>query len=255
MQLAWLGAMEGRWGSHDLARRHYCAAWTLLNALGGFGGIHSTKVDHTRSISILWCFLHRHCGFFETEDAILAALGRFVLPKGCRLDARLRRYFEGEHCCREHLANLHMLSTIAEDEPKGYTDDLRNLLPKQGEFFSPSGISFAIPTCAYRVGAWHGENPVIRSGTTVEFVELLGYASLKHREAVKDALFASLFDGYHCYVNLSEIKADILGKWRAERYRHKALKENDGGPSKWKVDDLARCLPIRSACEADCRSL
>ena len=213
--LAGLASTESRLGNVGLAHTHYEAATRWVNMRGGLKTLHDMYFAH--GLGIVRCFVQQGMALFNDEKSVVLALRRLRLSKGTLVDARLWKYLESGHESRQQIANLHMLNMVMSNEPADFIKELVAMTTGSGERLTPSALQFMILTCAFRVGRWHGKKPAIRSWETIEFVELISYASVSTRRIVVESMHAWL-TGVHCpEVDMQAVKEDIARGWRQAR--------------------------------------
>ena len=213
--LTGLASAENRLGNIEFARTHYKAAMRWVKLRGGLHTLHDMYFAH--GLGIVRCFVQQGMALFNDEKAVRSALRRLRLSRGTLVDARLWKYLDSDHESRQQMANLHMLNMVMSNEPAAFIKELVAMTTGSGECLTPSALQFMISTCAFRVGRWHGKKPAIRSWETIEFVELISYASASNRRMVMDSMYDWL-TGIHCLeVDMQAVKEDIARGWRQAR--------------------------------------
>ncbi len=201
---------ETRLGNIELATNHFTGLLQLLKLRNGLRTFQETGLH--LGLSSLHGFVVGPVPLFHTSEELRDALNRMRLPRSRRpVPQLIRRYFEADSFNHgAHIGNLHLLNMVLAEEPEGYIDRLVHNITGSGDNLTPAGITFMIAQSAVEVNEWYGPNPLVRSWETIEFVRLLGYASILSKEATVKAL-SSWLTGEGCFdIDLGALKAEIL---------------------------------------------
>ena len=202
---------ETRLGDAKLADKHFSGLLQVLRLRNGLRTFQ--EIGLHLGLGMLHAFVVGQVPLFRTRGELLDALGRMRMPRACKPVPRLvRRYFEPFCFNGVHIGNLHMLNMILAEEPEGYMTRLLYNVTGSGEGLTPVAMTFMIGQSAFEVGEWFGPNPVVRSWETIEFVRLLGYATVSRQATVR--ALSSWLTGADCVdVDLDELKVEILDEW------------------------------------------
>ncbi len=235
--------VETRLGNVELAETHFRGLLQLLALRKGLRTFQDLGLHI--GVGMLYTFVIGQVPLFRTREELLEALGRMRMPRACKpVPKLLRGYFEPFCSDGAHLGNLHMLNMILAEEPEGYMKRLVYNITGSGEGLKPVAMTFMIGQSAVEVGEWYGQDKVVRSWETIEFVQLvsssplvmgyhtfaridavvllkmvptngdpqLAYATIS-RQATLMAL-SSWLTGEDCGdVDLDDLKTEILDEW------------------------------------------
>jgi hypothetical protein len=129
-------------------------------------------------LGIVRCLLPRRINMFPNTHALEEALQRFQLKRSTAIDRRLWPYLERRCQSRLHIANLHMLNSLMSAPPPGFEQELARLAVGGGPHLTPAGLQLIITTTVARTGGWVGQDQALKTWQSIEFVELVDFASI-----------------------------------------------------------------------------
>lgn len=226
---------EYRTGNVAAARHHGAALRQWLDLRGGYHMME--KLPVSTQVGLLIVFTYFDLPILQTRSSFSDALQRFEVPRGCRIEWLQKYIYIGSD--GPQIALLYVLNFLLADADPFTLSLLEEKVGAAVDLAPGALISLIFEAQANSRAA--AKDNSLSAAKTIEFVQMLSFATIRTRTAVVNSLVQTLSGQVSTVVDREVLKDEMCYRWMRTLRAHAAVRNDSAAlPS-------IRCVPSRGS--------